>query len=224
MTTQPRRVSEDIAYMLPMGLFLILTWTGTQWPMTYPIGYIVKTIATGIFLLALANHYSKISWKFWWLGIVLGIVGTVQWIGMGKILMDHFPIYTSAHSTDHSPFNIENPTYRLAYIIFRLVGPVLVVPFMEELFWRDFLWRTVVDPDDFQRAKVGQWNWRALAIVTIAFASVHGWAWPLAIIWGLMIAALLVKTKSLGACILMHATTNLLLGIWVMVHHDWAFW
>ena len=36
------------------------------------------------------------------------------------------------------------------------------------------------------------------------------------IVWALLIAWLLVRTKSLGACIVAHATTNLLLGLWIL--------
>ena len=39
-----------------------------------------------------------------------------------------------------------------------------------------------------------------------------------------MIGALLVYTKSLGACIIAHAVTNLLLALYVLKTHDWAFW
>jgi len=53
---------------------------------------------------------------------------------------------------------------------------------------------------------------------------VHGNWWLSAVVWGLMIAALLVYTKSLGACIIAHAVTNLLLAIWVIKNHQWSFW
>jgi hypothetical protein len=45
-----------------------------------------------------------------------------------------------------------------------------------------------------------------------------------AIGWGLMIAALLVYTRSLGACIIAHGVTNLLLGGYVLYTKSWYFW
>jgi membrane protease YdiL (CAAX protease family) len=45
-----------------------------------------------------------------------------------------------------------------------------------------------------------------------------------ALVWGLMIGWLLVRTKSLGACIVMHGVTNFLLGAYVLYTHDWYFW
>jgi hypothetical protein len=33
-----------------------------------------------------------------------------------------------------------------------------------------------------------------------------------------------VRTKSLGACVVAHAVTNLGLGIYIMVTRQWGFW
>jgi hypothetical protein len=39
-----------------------------------------------------------------------------------------------------------------------------------------------------------------------------------------MVGALLVHTKSLGACIVAHATTNLLLAAYVLYTRLWHLW
>ena len=100
----------------------------------------------------------------------------------------------------------------------------IVVPFMEELFWRDYLWRTIIAPNDFKLARIGEWDPKAVVFVCAAFASVHGNWWPTAVVWGLMIAGLLLYTRSLGACIIAHAVTNLLLAGYVLKWHEWSFW
>jgi len=92
------------------------------------------------------------------------------------------------------------------------------------LFWRDFLWRQILAPNDFKLAAVGEWSLSALLIVSVAFATVHGNWWLTAIVWAMMVGGLLAYTKSLGACIIAHATTNLLLAVYVLVSQDWAFW
>ncbi|MGB7160362.1 MAG: CPBP family glutamic-type intramembrane protease [Tepidisphaeraceae bacterium] len=53
---------------------------------------------------------------------------------------------------------------------------------------------------------------------------IHGNWWLTSIVWALMIGALLMYTRSLGACIIAHAVTNLLLAVYVLVYRDWAFW
>ena len=58
----------------------------------------------------------------------------------------------------------------------------------------------------------------------LAFAIVHANCWLTAIGWGVMVGALLVYTKSLGACIIAHAVTNGLLAVYVLRTHEWALW
>jgi hypothetical protein len=59
--------------------------------------------------------------------------------------------------------------------------------------------------------------------IAIRIASATLW-WLTSIVWAAMVAALLVYTKSLGACIIAHGVTNLLLAVYVLWTKDWAFW
>jgi len=221
---QPSRIGDDVAYVLPMGSFLLFTFLGGHWPGLFVASYIVKTIVAGVLLILLRRHFTKIKWSSAWLGVIVGIVGIVQWVGMEKLLLHFWPNYPRLSAEAFDPFKtISSPALLWSFIAIRLLGPVLVVPFMEEYFWRDFLWRTIMAPNDFKMMKIGDWDWQAVIVVALAFASVHI-QWMTAIVWGLMIAWLLIRTRSLGACIIAHAVTNLLLGIYVLGWHDWAFW
>jgi CAAX prenyl protease-like protein len=111
-----------------------------------------------------------------------------------------------------------------AFVGVRIAGAVLVVPVMEELFWRDYLWRQISSPNDFKIPPVGERDWVSYLAVSGVFAVVHGNWWLTAIVWALMVGALLIYTKSLGACVVAHATTNLLLAIYVLKYRAWDFW
>jgi len=219
-----RKIHDDIAYILPMGIFLLLTAAAGKWPQAYAAIYLTKTILTAAALALLWRNYTPIRWNHWWLGILLGILGIFQWIGMQLLLQKYFSLFRPSGESFNPQTYFHDAGMRDAFIAVRLIGAVLVVPVMEELFWRDFLWRQILAPNDFKLAAVGEWACPPFLIVAVAFCVVHGNWWPTAIVWGLMIGALLVYTKSLGACIIMHATTNLLLGIYVLHTHDWSFW
>ena len=45
-----------------------------------------------------------------------------------------------------------------------------------------------------------------------------------AVVWFAMITCLMVKTRNLWDCVVAHAVTNLLLGIYVMKTGAWALW
>jgi CAAX prenyl protease-like protein len=218
------RVRDDIAYVLPMGIFLIITSAASYWPGAYPIFYVVKTVLTAVALFVLWKRYTKVRWNFWWLGAIVGVVGIVQWIGMQLLLQKYVPFFRPGGESFNPFLHFGSVAQRDAFIAVRIIGAVLVVPVMEELFWRDFLWRQILAPNDFKLAAVGEWSISTFLIVAAAFATVHGNWWPTAIVWAMLIGLLLVYTKSLGACIVAHAVTNLLLAVYVLVYHDWSFW
>jgi hypothetical protein len=219
-----QRISADVAYILPMAVFLGLTQVGVSWPALYTASYIAKTILTAALLILMRRHYTRIRWEYAWLGVLVGIIGVVQWVGMEKILLHFFPHYPRLGGEIYNPMRqIASPAFRWTFVAIRLAGAVLVVPFMEELFWRDYLWRSMLAPNDFKLALIGEWDPKAFLFVTLLFASVHI-QWMTAIVWGVMIAILLVRTRSLGACIIAHGVTNLLLGLYVLYTGDWYFW
>ena len=215
-----------------MLVFLLFIWVGGNAtvksfvPAAYPISYVARIVVVAALLVLFRRHYTKVRWNHWWLGLVVGVVGIFQWVPMQLWLQGHFELFKPPTPEEvFNPFrDIASPNLRAAFIGVRVAGAVLLVPVMEELFWRDYLWRQVLAPNDFKLAAVGEWGWAPFLIVSGAFAAVHGNWWLTSIVWALMVGALLAYTKSLGACIIAHAVTNLLLAAYVLRWRDWAFW
>ncbi|HLL89564.1 MAG TPA: CAAX prenyl protease-related protein [Tepidisphaeraceae bacterium] len=224
-TTGRPRVRDDVAYLLPMGAFLALTWAGGNWPATYPYTYTAKTLVAAALLWALWRHYTPPRWSHLGLGVLVGVVGVFQWVLMEKGLLALWPDYPRARMDPVDPFSyFDSPAADWAWIAVRLLGPALVVPVMEELFWRDFLWRSLLAPNDFKLAHVGEWDGKVFAMVAVFFAGVHLQMWATSVVWAVLVGWLLVRTRSLGACIVAHGVTNLLLGAYVLWTKDWMFW
>lgn len=215
--------APDYGYWLPMGVFLGLTWAGGQWPHLYAAIYAAKTLVVGALLLAFRRQYTPVRWQGIGWGVAVGIVGVVQWVGM-QLWLQQWEWFRPAGTAFDPVAAYPELTSRVAFFVVRLAGAVLVVPFLEELFWRDFLWRTIATKTNFRAVPVGVPVPQAVIGVSLAFALVHGNWWLTSIVWALLIAGLLLKTRSLGACIIAHAVTNLLLAIYVMVSRDWSFW
>jgi|CXWL01.1.fsa_nt_gi CAAX prenyl protease-like protein len=106
--------------------------------------------------------------------------------------------------------------------LFRLLGAAIVVPIMEELFWRSFLLRWLAHSKflDVSPAQVGL---RALLISSVMFGMEHA-LWLAGIIAGLAYSWLYMKSKNLWGSVVAHATTNGLLGLWVLYTGQWHFW
>ena len=216
---------DDAAYLLPMGVFLAFTWAGGQWPAIYPVTYILKTILVASLLVGMWRRYTPIRWDYWWLGIIVGVLVVFQWVGMEKLILQAWPNYPRMpHDVFVPAEHFRSPVMMWSFIAVRWAGASLMVPVMEELFWRDYLWRSLLAPNDFKLAAVGEWDWKVYLIVAVAFGAGVHIEWMTAITCGLIYGALLVRTRSLGACIIAHGVTNFLLGAYVLMYRDWRFW
>ena len=107
-------------------------------------------------------------------------------------------------------------------VAMRWVGASLLVPVMEELFWRSFLMRWVQSPQ-FESVVPQQVGLKAVVLSTFVFMLAHT-LWLAAIIAGLAYAWLYVRTGRLWVPVLAHAVTNGALGVWVIQTQRWAFW
>ncbi len=208
------------AYVSPMALFLAFTWAGGRWPAWYPASYVAKTLVVAALIAWFWRWYTPIRWTHLGIGALVGALVFVQWVGMERLL----PAYPRPARTVFDPIAHFGAGAALwGFVALRWLGASLLVPVMEELFWRDFLWRWVIDPR-FERVEVGRWDPKAYVIVAIAFGVGVHTEWLTAIVTGLIYGALLVRTRSLGACIVAHGVTNALLGGYVLLTRDWVFW
>jgi len=101
---------------------------------------------------------------------------------------------------------------------------VIVAPLVEEIFWRGFLLRYLIR-ENFTEVAVGTFSWFSFFVVAVAFGFTHSRAdWIPAMICGALYNLVAYRTRSLASCVLAHATTNLLLGLWIMQTRQWGFW
>jgi CAAX prenyl protease-like protein len=111
-----------------------------------------------------------------------------------------------------------------AVVALRFVRLVIVVPLVEEIFWRGFLLRYFVN-EKFYTVPFGTFSWLSFATVTVGFGFSHSRAdWIPAVIAGALYNCVAYRTKNLTSCVLTHAITNLLLGLWIMKTRQWGFW
>src|SRR5258708_6423936 len=97
-------VRDDVAYMIPMAVFLVFTQIGGSFPKLYAASYVAKTLVVPVLLYWLWNYYTKIKWTHLTLGVIVGVIGLVQWVGMEKFLLHYFPNYPRASVDIYNPF------------------------------------------------------------------------------------------------------------------------
>jgi CAAX prenyl protease-like protein len=107
-------------------------------------------------------------------------------------------------------------------VALRLFGLVLVVPLMEELFWRSFVMRWI-DRRDFLSLDPAHGTPLAFALSSALFAVEHA-QWLAGLLAGLAYGWLYMRSRNLWIPIVSHAITNGLLGFWILAARDWTYW
>lgn len=109
-------------------------------------------------------------------------------------------------------------------VFFRFFRLVIIVPIVEELFWRGFLMRYLVN-ENFTKVPFGTFRWMSFLVTTVGFTLEHQSSdYVVAAICGIIFNGVACFTKSLGSCIFVHAVTNLFLGLYIMFTKQWGFW
>jgi uncharacterized protein len=217
------------AYLLVMVPSTFGHWGGidwkTQWKEYLPAVYSTKTVIAAILLWVCWPWYTRVRWTRLGLGAIVGLIGTLVWIA-SEYACQHLGIAHRPDSSDiYDPtFMIPNSWARWAFLSIRVAGPTLVVPVMEELFFRDFLMRALIMGVRFDAVPVGTFSWFSLLGMSALFGINHGWNFFVpGVLYGLMMGVLLIRTKSLGACMVAHGVTNWTLYLYVIYARDWQF-
>lgn len=143
-----------------------------------------------------------------------GIVVLLLWLNLGADWM------TIGSAAGFDPSTDGRIDWLLVAV--RIGGAALVVPVMEELFWRSFLLRWLDQPG-FGAVDPGTVSVKAIATSALLFGVEHN-LWLAGIVAGLAYAALYRWQRSLWAAVLAHAVTNGLLGAFVVATGSWQYW
>jgi uncharacterized protein len=218
-------------YVLPMFAYLAMSSLegylpagagGRPSPTWYPLAYGLKVAVVAALMWAGRSTWRDLVPRpgpgSLALAVVVGLLVTVAWVGLDGL----YPKFAATGSRSAFDPDVLPPAAKWAFVAVRMLGLVLLVPVFEELFWRSFLIRWLID-DDFRRVPIGRVTPRAAAVTSVMFGMVHP-EWLPAVLTGLAWAWLLARTRSLTACVVSHATANLALGLYVLATRDWKFW
>jgi CAAX prenyl protease-like protein len=158
--------------------------------------------------------------------ILLGVAVFVIWVGpdvLWPAYRSHW-LFTNSITGEARSTATESLKSNLVFIVFRTVGCVLLVPVLEELFWRGWLTRWIIDSQDFRRVALGTYTAMSFWVGSVLFASEHGPYWEVGLIAGVAYNWWMCRTKSLADCILTHAVTNGCLSVYVLMTGEWRYW
>jgi len=214
----PTRVKPWLPYVVPMGIYMafLLVQSDANLLWMYP----VKTLAVAAALIYFRKQYVELrvspSVSTWALAVLIGLVAIVIWVAIDPF----YPKFNKAAPFD--PTTIQSVAQRNVFLAFRVFGAVIVVPVMEELFWRAFLIRWLVN-ENFKSVAVGTFTWMSFGVTVALFGGEH-YQWLAGLICGAMYNWLYYRRKDVFACVVAHAVSNAALASWVLARGDWKFW
>jgi CAAX prenyl protease-like protein len=208
-------------------------WRQQPSQLVYPIQTLVCLGFLGYFW----RSYT-FNWSFKWslVGIVFGAIGIGFWL-LPTTLYDYWKL-TETPTNWLGKFGVEERKEgfdpgifqnALAYwssLTMRFIRAVIVVALIEEIFWRGFVMRLVCDWEgDYWKQPFGRSRWLSYLIVTGLFMVAHSPTdYAGAFVYGSLTYLLCVWSKNLGACVVMHATANLLMGLYIMAYGKYGLW
>jgi hypothetical protein len=173
--------------------------------------------------------------------IAVGAIGVLLWVGIWKLQLEKQILAQSGVQKllslvgcgdlsvgtrpSFDPFTQMHgmPALMTAFLAVRFVGLAVIVPVIEEFFLRGFAMRFVMS-ERWWEVPWGQMNATAVAVSFLLPALMHPAEVFAALAWFGMITLLYWRTRSIWNCVIAHAATNLLLGIYIVRTGSWSLW
>lgn len=206
---------ELLRFLAGQGLFKL---EATTLYYLYP----VKAVITGYLLYRFKEQYHELTLKdlanlkATMASCAVGLLVFALWINMD------WALGAATAPQGFNPHLLPGQNIQIAMTLIRIAGAVLVVPLMEELFWRSFLIRYVID-HAFENVRIGTFTWASFLITVIFFGLEHNYFYA-GMMAGIFYNLLLYRSRSIAQCVLAHAVTNLALAVYVVATGKWQFW
>lgn len=209
-------------FVAPFALFM--AFLALEGPLGRVPVYPIKTLCVLVLVAWLWRRLPAFRIRAPLASIGVGILVFLLWVGLDPFLpwLEGTKLTFPPRAGGTDPSSIAPPALSWAWVAVRILGGAIAVPIVEELFWRGWLMRWLID-EDFTKLKIGAWQAKAFAITTAAFAIVHPQVF-VALIVGAIYGWWVVRTKSLWDVVLAHGVTNLVLYVWVVATGNWYFW
>ena len=215
-----------LAWVGPFAVFMLWLALDAQLPLAQPLKEIVRDLVIlGSILVfsrrVLAAHARV---RHWLPSIALGVAVCALWVAPDLLVPGwRDSVLFQNDITGRLKTSIAPAELTPLMLVLRTMRAALLVPVLEELFWRGWLPRWLQD-SRFHRVPLGAYTTFAFVGTAVLFAAEHGPYWEVGLLCGVIYNWWMWRTRSLGDLILVHATTNLALSLFVIGTQRWTYW
>lgn len=198
-----------VPFLVLVATGMVLQATTTQPAAWYPIRVLV--------MLGCLWHYSKsfprLSVGYSSTPIVIGVTAGLLWL----LLMPAESIAAggAVNLAQTVPYGMS------LWWVVRIIGYVLLVPIVEELAFRGYLIRRLIQPA-FEKVSPETFSWFAWIVSSVLFGLMHSHLWLPGILAGLLFGLALYRRGNLADAIIAHMSANGLIAVYAMTTSQWA--
>jgi CAAX prenyl protease-like protein len=225
-TTTGEREFGTLAWVGPFAVFMLWLVLDEHIPLANPLKEIVRDVVilasiVGFSGRLLATH-ARVN--HWLASIALGVAVCAMWVAPDVLVPGwRESILFQNDITGRLKTSIPPAELTPLMLVLRTMRAALLVPVLEELFWRGWLPRWLQNTR-FERVPLGQYTQFAFLGTAVLFALEHGPYWEVGLLCGLIYNWWMWRTRSLGDLILVHAVTNLVLSAFAIATQRWTLW
>lgn len=214
----------EIGYVAPFVTFVVVLALERSFVPDSQLFYPLRLLIVTAVLLLYSRPYIQLRPRFPLASIGIGIAVFLIWIGPDRLFgYRHFWLFDNALMGSASSSISPALKNSALFLSIRALGSIALVPIIEELFWRGWMMRWLIDKE-FLKVPLGTYAPMAFWLVAILFASEHGPYWEVGLLAGIAYNWWLIRTRNLADCILAHAVTNGLLAAYVVATGQWQYW
>ena len=218
--------NPTVSYVAPFVVFIAMMAIEKAFGLPPAWAYSLRVLATTATLLAFSRGQLSVRPSSPLLSVLLGAAVFALWIGPDVIFgpaYRHFWLFQNSitgTAASSIPLAMRGSTWFLAL---RTLSCALLVPPVEELFWRGWLMRWLID-SNFCKIPPGAYRASAFWMVALLFASEHGPYWEVGLVTGILYNWWMVRTRNIADCIVAHAVTNGLLSLYILQTGQLQYW
>ncbi len=212
--TKALQLSEQNILLVPQLLLLAVALGTLLFTASFDWLYPVRVLVVGAILFHLRAPLNLAMFRVNSVAMAIGAVVFIMWILFVPASAE------KAHAFGTALFSVPL-VGAVSWLVFRIIGAVVIVPIAEEMAFRGFLlpyFEEVLSGLSSPTRQIG-----AALLSSAAFGALHG-SWVAGTLAGIGFAAARYYRGRLFDAVCAHMTANLLLAVYVLAGTHWSYW